>query len=374
MIIPPRLILKGVPRVGFFHGGDRAPESVPFPSCLAAAVRYIGDDWPWLTLESGGRTWRLNYANIHFLCTSGMAFGLRWKEGWQPDNVDHMFVGNPNRIIDRAMSAAGHRYTLISRSGDPDGTGDPGDEDRFRQAIVESLRRRAPVLAFGVVGPPECALITGYDEGGRVLMGWSFFQEMAPFNAGVEFEPTGEFRKPDWFADTHSLLVIGDGVGRSDDLESTLRHAISTARQPAGLWGEATGLKAYGAWARQLADDSAFVDQPEAVLRERHEVHHSEVGVLAECRAWAAAFCRHQAGLHPEAADALVAAAERYQAEHGLMWQVWDAAGGIENGLAWQTFARPEVRRALIPLIEEAREHDEAAVRHLEEAAERLQG
>lgn len=40
---------------------------------------------------------------------------------------------------------------------------------------------------------PQPALITSYDEGGGVLIGWSFFQDFPDFNAGLEFEPSGQF-------------------------------------------------------------------------------------------------------------------------------------------------------------------------------------
>ena len=67
-------------------------------------------------------------------------------------------------------------------------------------------------LAPGPIGPPEPALITGFDEGGDVLIGWSFFQGLPEFNAGVEFEPSGQFRKRDWFRDPPglSLVIIGE--------------------------------------------------------------------------------------------------------------------------------------------------------------------
>ncbi len=62
------------------------------------------------------------------------------------------------------------------------------------------------MIAFGIVGPPEPVIITGFDEGGDVLTGWSFFQGFPPFNEGLEYEPgeegqPGYFRKRDWFKD-----------------------------------------------------------------------------------------------------------------------------------------------------------------------------
>ena len=49
--------------------------------------------------------------------------------------------------------------------------------------------------------PPEAAIVAGYDQGGHVLVGWSFFQQDPEFSAGLEFEPAGYFRKRDWITD-----------------------------------------------------------------------------------------------------------------------------------------------------------------------------
>jgi hypothetical protein len=72
------------------------------------------------------------------------------------------------------------------------------------------------VLAFGPVGPPASAIITGYDEAGEVLIGWSFFQDIPEFNSGLEFEPTGEFRARQWmdYPPGFSFVVIGDSKER----------------------------------------------------------------------------------------------------------------------------------------------------------------
>lgn len=348
-----RLLLTDIPRVSFYDpNSGKGPEDVPFPSCLAAAIRYLGSDLPWLPQPKGAP---VNYAYALILAASGMAFGLRWKAGWHPDNVDHMFIGDPGEIIRRAFGAVGYRYTLLSREENPDGPGTAADEARFREAIRSSLQRGVPVLAFGVIGPPECCLVTGWDEG-DLLIGWNFFAQMVPFNAGVTFEPNGMFRKADWLAETHSLLLIGEQMAPSLELVDTLRWAVTVARQP-DLWGHATGHAAYDAWAHQLTEE--FSGLPEAILRERHDVHNSQVGMLAECRFYGAEFLRYQAGLHDApTASVLRQAAGCFQAEHDLMWRVWGATGGNGHPDAWATFARPEVRQAIIPLILQAQEQN----------------
>ncbi|HWI63027.1 MAG TPA: hypothetical protein VNT75_14360, partial [Symbiobacteriaceae bacterium] len=274
------------------------------------------------------------------------------------------FVADPRDIIRRAFAAAGYGYEVVEKTGAPD------DEADYREKIKESLRAGRPVLAFGVIGPPECCLITGFDAGGDVLIGWNYFQDHPLFGAGVALEPAGQFRKSDWFKDTHSIVIIGEKTQRPDDREivrDCLGWALEVARTPA-VFGRHSGFAAYSAWVKQLTDDAAFATDNEDVLRQRHEVHHTQTGTLAELRAWAAQFLHHMADSEPELEDELRAAADCYNAEHDLMWKVWDLAGGHTNPRAHLNFAKPEVRRELIPVILRARELDEQAAGHLERA------
>jgi len=163
-----RVVLDGVPPVGFYPSMQqrddsrmRCPEDVPLPSCLRACLEYLGDG--------------LGCRKIG-LCTDwGLGYGVELLCGGE----------------------------LRKQGVDV--------EQRFRLAIIESIRDRGrPVIAHGVIGPPEECIVAGYDEGGDVLIGWNFFQGFDDCNAGVEREPKGMFRKREWAKDTWSLLIIGE--------------------------------------------------------------------------------------------------------------------------------------------------------------------
>lgn len=353
---PGRLLLTGVPKVGFDQAApDQCPETVPFPSCLAAALRYLGEEYPWLPLEAHNRLWRLNYANVHLLGATGMAFGLLWRPGWHRDNVDMLFIADPRLIIDRAFCATGYSYEIIEKTGNVD-----SDERIYRERVREALEQGRPVLAFGVVGPPECCLITGYDDHGATVIGWSYFADQPPFNREVEFERSGQFRKRDWVRTTRSLVLLGAPTEQRFNLRETLEWALHVAETPT-VMGRHAGLAAYDAWAEQLLDDSAFPLRDEAVLAQRHQVHYVESLNLAECRAWAGQFLRHQAQAFPRVSAALLEAADCYSAEHDLVWQMWELAGEHDPAHAHVRFASPEIRRRTAALIRKARELDERA-------------
>ncbi|MEA4883277.1 MAG: hypothetical protein VB144_06415 [Clostridia bacterium] len=162
------------------------------------------------TGQGVGKTWRRNDLYIELLGASGMAFGLRWKDGWRQDAADMMFVADPTEIIRRSFAHAGYSFRGVGKLGNPD------DEAVFVSEVRESLKQGRPVLSFGVVGPPECGLITGYDEGGEVLIVWNYFQNEPMMAEGAELEPSGCFRKRDWFPTTISAVAIGGKVARRD--------------------------------------------------------------------------------------------------------------------------------------------------------------
>jgi hypothetical protein len=364
---PERLVLDGVPRVHFYQGGPRCPEDLCFPSVMRAVMEFLQDEQLGCKCRGLAAGCKVSCSYSFFIGVTGTAAFLSWKPGWSMDNQDIMYMSDdPAAPFVRALRAVGWSYDLMGR--------DFGhDEATCRLAIVESLQRGRPVIAFGPIGPPEACLITGYDDGGDVLIGWSFFQGSAEDNAGAEFEPSGQFRKRDWFtyADGFSCLVLDEQTQRPP-LKQTFREALQwmlqVTRTPRTYGYRHNGLAAYEAWAEHLLRDEDFPAGDEAALRQRHEVHHAMVGLLAEARWYGSQFLVNASDpgvLHHNLSADLLHAAAHYATEHELMWRVWDLAGGIGNRDAWQRFADPAVRRQMAPLIRRAGEEDAQAAVHI---------
>ena len=369
--IPDRLVLEAVPRVSFYDGGSGCPEDIPFPSVMRALMEYLGEkDFGCRTRHSLQPGCKINCSYSFFVGVSGVASFLSWKPGWEGDNVEIMYMSDdPAAPFDRAFRAAGYEYQVVSVEEGRD------NEAVFRQRIVESIQKGRPVLAFGPIGPPESAIITGYDEAGGVLIGWSFFQGLPEFNAGVEFEPSGQFRKRDWFnyPPGFSCIIVGQKVERpplSETYRRALEWMLQVTRTPLTFGNRHNGLAAYTAWAEQLLRDEDFPDD-EASLRQRHDVHNNVVGTLAEARWYGSQFLL-QAGdpdvAHYRTIADLYHAAACYAAEHDLMWKLWDLAGGNGNPDAYRYFADPAVRRQMVPIIRQAQDQDAQAADHIARA------
>jgi hypothetical protein len=370
-----RVVLEGVPRVGFYpsmraHSDSqmRCPEDVPLPSCLRACLEYLGDGLGCRKIGLCSPEWQLGCGYAYLMGASGAAFRLTWKPGWHGDNVASFLASDdPSEVCRRAFAAVGYDCGIIC--GSELATEGRDKAEYMRSRIIESIRDRLrPVIAYGVVGPPEECIVTGYDEGGEVLIGWSFFQDGAEFRDDLEFEPNGYFRKRDWFESTKGLLVIGNKQEQPDLKRvylDALRFALRVARDPR-RGSRHNGLAAYDAWAEHLLTDEEFATDDLDVLRQRYVVHDDATLTVAEGRWYASIFLAQaamDAGLN---APELYAAASCYAAEHDLMWDIWRIVGGGHDEAAVRKLAEPDARRQIVPIIREARDRDAEAAEHLE--------
>jgi hypothetical protein len=266
----------------------------------------------------------------------------------------------------RAFQAVGHSYEIISKQEDQN------DETRFRRSMIASIGdKHRPVLGFGVVGPPECCIITGYDQDASVLIGWNFFQNMPEFNASVELEPSGYFRKKDWFKDTHSLIIIGEKQElppKGELYRGILKWALDVARTPT-VHGRSNGLAAYQTWADHVLRDENFPADDKNTLREHHAVHDDAVSMVAEARWYASLFLPQIARTEAWMAEDLLRAASCYAAEHELMWKIWGLVGGIgREEPKYTKMADPDVRQQIAQVVFQARDKDAEAADHIEKA------
>ena len=383
-----RAVLENVPRVHFFEGGKRCPEDIIIPSVVRAVLEYLGDeDYGCKHCPVRGQVCTVHCTYSFLVGVSGAAAFLSWKEGWHGDNVALFYMDADAGAVERHIfEAIGYAYEAVLKEEGRD------NEAIFRERIIASIDRGVPALAYGVIGPPEPSIITGYDEGGDVLIGWNFFQNFPEFNAGVEFEAGvagqhGYFRKRDWFKDTENLLIIGEKLSTKPSLpeisRDALRWLLKVTRTPMvrpepdapeGYRNRHNGLTAYDAWADHLLRDAEWPADDEATLRAHYQIHDVLVGTLAEARWYGSVFLAEiaehfAAGPNYQGASGHVLhAAACYATEHDLMWQLWALAGGIGNPDAFRAMADPAKRRAMAEIIRQARDEDAKAADHMEQA------
>lgn len=237
-----KVYIEDVPRVSWANG-----EMCEFASCLVSAMKCLGED----------------AAYSYVMGVSGAAFRFALEpKNWAFSNWGITnFTEDKYEPIRRAFSAVGHSYRVFER-GEP-------DEDRAR--IMESIECGVPVIAFGVIPTADCSIITGYDEGGDVLLGWSTFQDI-PDDHNHPHDPLGYMRKPDWHADTRGYILIGGTTERRPRRQvylDALRWAIEVARTPR-VGDRYTGLAALDVFADEMEDDRYFPSNNPDVIGHRY--------------------------------------------------------------------------------------------------------
>ncbi len=377
-----RCVIPNVARVGFYEGKG-APEDDLLPSCVKAILQLRGEDLGFLSRPGAMDPWHDLHCYLLGMSGCGFRFACHPTKRSAADGSPWLVHEDPVESARRALGAAGYsceasvRPAFVKEHG---GQADPkATEGAWRQRIVESIRDRGmPVIAIGVIGPPEPCLITGYDEDGDVLIGWNAFQGMPEFAKGVTFEKNGCFCKRDWFKDTPGLIFVGERLPgapapkTAGGYRDALVNGLSIMRGPR-VKDRLTGQAAFSHWADRLLDDRLFPAKIPKLLNERFFVHHERGGVLAEARAYCASFLRFAAEAHPEAASELTEAAACFDDEHDLVWAIREFTGGmVTSDEGARQFARADIRGRIVPLIRLARRRDADAASHIEQAIRKI--
>jgi RNA polymerase sigma factor (sigma-70 family) len=370
-----RSVLEKVPRVSYqLHMGRdesglrRCPESFPFPSCLRSSLEYMDDDMGYTEIMVANKEWRLDTAYVYLMGTTGGAFRLSWKPGWYMGNPSFSLMSDkPLDPYRRGLKSVGYSYEILEKDDSL------FTEKHLRDLIMKSIQKKGrPVIANGVVGPPVDCILTGFDDEGEVLIGWSYFQRTKEFSEDVEFEPSGYFRKRNWFKDVFRLIVLGEKKRRPPfkrTYKDALSWAVKLALTPVVQGDCASGLAAYDAWARAISQDDEFTDKKVKELHHRYHVHTDASGTIAEGRWYAFQFLQKIMNDVDCPKSEISEAAKCYDAEHTLMWQLWGLVGGPGASVKKaKLFKEREVRQKSAEIILQARDQDKKAINFLEQA------
>lgn len=334
---PGRQVLAGVPRIGY------DVHLCPFPGTLYAYLKYVGDPQPY----------------DYLMGVSGAAFRRLWN---RDDGGNVGILHYENEPFRQAFAALGYEWRMV-----------PSDADKgtMLAAIRESLTQGRPAISFGIIGPPEPGLVTGYDEDGEVLYGWSYFQD----------QRERYFEQRDWFETMDKgggvgLLLIGEkGAARPADrdvLVAALQWALDlerTANRP-NLPEHVAGLAAYDGWADGLEVDADYPLADGGTMGVRVMVYGDQC-VMLDDRREAARFLRRMTVVAPEAAVPLEAAAACYDEAGDLVTPLWPWPIDPSAG-AMQALADPHTRRKLAGYVRAAKAKEVEAVAHLEQALAEL--
>ncbi len=338
-------ILYGVPKVSYSF-----EECTPFCAALKACLNYMGQ--------------QIDYAYI--MAATGAAFRLRWNTGaWDGGNVDILNIYEDRfEALRKGFEAAGRSYRILTRSG--------SSKEEFIQFIKAEIEEGRPVIALGIIGPPEACLITGYDENGRKLLGWNCFQENQEFAKNVSFHETGYFITDAWWEneETCAVMSVGEYQERPLNPKEVLKNGIDILRKEKVIYHEngitteyAGGQRAYEAWTKAVGDDKEF---PQGailpILYERVMCQGDAQVMVGEGRSYAACFLEWIGKTNAAVAESCNHAARYFRLAAECTFKMNEPKGGfMQDEAATRKFAEPEVRKQIVPLIYQAKEYEAKA-------------
>ena len=360
-----RFLLQGdTLQIGFYRVGKAPyPEDVVPAAVLRALAQHLKID-----LKTEGVFWG-DYC--YFAGATGAAIrflvfmGLTEAEPGRP-LVERYGQMTAAEMYRQALEAAGLVAELHLKPGLP-------EKAALQQQIVESLRdRQTPAIGIGVFGPPEPFLITGYDEAGEVLLGWSHLQGEKKDDPDISFEPTGQFRLRNWYGALDGIVLV-TGITEKPALRDVYRGALERGIRElrAAERSETLGTAAMERWAAHLEREADFAGLSEEQWQKAQSDHGGTAGDLAERRALASCYVSMARDHIPEAADDLHRAETAFQGMHETVYEIWETVaktGPFDPDMA--KFRDPARRRELAGLVRRLAELDRRGLACLERAME----
>jgi hypothetical protein len=178
--------------------------------CVISAMEHLGT----------------KYDYDHLACVSGCAF--RACSTGQRIHPDAYHIMHDMPLIVHSFKMLGYNVTLHPRS----------DAETDKKLIMDSIDKGVPVLTFGgVVNCSECCIISGYDDNGAVLLGYSPFMYIED-DHNEPADSTGYFRKSNWhdgfFEEFDGrILIIGEPMtspSKQETIKETLKMAAKLIR------------------------------------------------------------------------------------------------------------------------------------------------
>lgn len=328
------------------EGEDQArlEELMAFPACLASLLEAKGEDPLLYKTVFEGQTVSRRGLYDKILAASGMAFGLLWQEELCYSSLDLMQLQPHNETIQHAFDQLAYDYQIVEKT-------EASSQDALFQRIRASIDEGSAVLAFGIVGPPECSLITAYDDEEQLLFGYSHFQSRDP----AQLDEAGRFIIKDWYEPLWKLVFCQEKRVTSEPLVEVFHRAykISTTKYVDGYYA---GAAAYDAWVDFLKN-SSFQAMDDDSLKQQYQFHQAILTNLAHLRSSLAAYLRQlenetlaEVAVHCDEILNLAKKAEGLALDYGH----------TSSGEAWQLLRDDRYCQALADKIREIDSEDKS--------------
>ena len=375
-----RHVLSGVRKLQF------GPESDVFSNALRIVLSHLEGK-------------NIEYRDI--LCMSGRAFKLTWNNrfwNWEkfmdkPGPDAEYYLRNDYETVRDAFEAAGYEHEILFNRGcrDPEEKkygalarrkdyGAFVNNEDIRKRVLQSIDdEERPVFALlsvtGELWAPEWCIITGYDDSGDVITGWSCFQDTPEGKKHVQYEPDGYFRLKKWEKEAVTIVLVGPRKEQALSEEEVARRVLEYAvrySQGSVKDQESMGFDSYTAWAKVIEDES-ITSMDYRILEGKILYHRHFIGHLAAQKWYTSDYLHNMKHKGWNVSDVLYASAN-YAKIHELMWDCWKIFGGYWRDIKGEVEKSRDgkAHQEVASIIHKAKKLDMDAVDHLKSALENL--
>jgi len=209
---PTNKLLNNIPRISRWTPPEGCDMYYSMPAMIAEALCCIE------AYESGQpKSVSMNVLNNRFrdlMHIMGIGYGFLWIDSRHM--IEELWrINSFNSMINRAMRYYGRDYLWLSEENTA--------PEQLRKIIIWSVDRGHPVVMENAGGIPEFNIVTGYEDNGKALIGYTYCEECV-----AKTNEFGMFVSPARWDEKFNfrVLVIGDKIDPSLTDKDTIGYAL----------------------------------------------------------------------------------------------------------------------------------------------------
>jgi len=216
LLVPDSKVLDYVPRISRWNPPKGCDMFYSFPATIAAALCCIE------AREQGRNDVSYDEMNGRFrdlMHITGMGYGFLWNVVKQHLIEELWHVNNLSEMVERIMGYYGRDYIWLTPNN--------ATVDDVRKVVTWSIANGRPVVAEWLGGLPEFNIISGYENNGKTLIGYTYCEECA-----TQINEHGMFVNPARWdeltkqSDIFHVLVVGDKIQQTVSDRDTIEYAL----------------------------------------------------------------------------------------------------------------------------------------------------
>lgn len=336
-------ILYGVSKVHYGRKANGGLQFAPFPMCLNAVLTYLGQE--------------VNYA--HLMVATCASYRLTWnKEDWDLRAVDERNIHNgPRKTFELAFDYIGRDYKILDKETDNYSKND------FIKFIKTQVDLGHPLIALGVVGPPDACIVTGYKENGDVLLGWSLVQDHLEFNKDISIDPSGYFECRHWWDKTEMIMSLGNINQKEISLKELFSNAYEVLSEDKLLINDRgsfyRGQSAYKALIDSLSDEREFPSSATyAQLIEKVLAFRDAISMIWDGRSYAGGFINWIASQHANISKECLICRDLLREIVKRCININDLLQGLSGEVSAMRLADKGIREKVVHQLNEAKSYE----------------